>query len=192
MLAEHNFLTMTSLYNVREKLKTGEPLDESEKAIYDAGCVGVIHELHNKIDGAVFAAYGWPNDILDEEILARLATLNKNRAEEENRGLIRWLRPEYQLTRAKVQTEKQEQIEAALETPYADLPALPKDDADLVALLRNRLRMIGKPIEPKALALHFGGGGKATRRIERGLLLLAAAGVVSRSEIGWFMPADRG
>jgi hypothetical protein len=191
VLVEHDFLTMTRLYNVREKLKSGEPLDDSEKGIHDAGCVGVIHELHNKLDAAVADAYGWPADLSDEEILARLVALNRERAEEEKKGLIRWLRPEYQAARAKVGAAKEEQIEAALEAPDAEAPPLPKDDADLVAMLRSRLRAVGKPIEPKALAQHFRDGGKGTRRVERGLRLLAAAGVVRRSDAGWFLPADR-
>ena len=41
-LSEYEFLTMTKLYNVREKIKLGEALNESERAIYDAGCVGVV------------------------------------------------------------------------------------------------------------------------------------------------------
>ena len=45
---------------------------------------------------AVFDAYGWPHDLSDGEILRRLVELNRERAEEENGGLIRWLRPEYQ------------------------------------------------------------------------------------------------
>lgn len=40
--------------------------------------------------------YGWPADLPDEAILARLVALNHERAEEERRGLIRWLRPEFQ------------------------------------------------------------------------------------------------
>ena len=31
---------------------------------------------HNKLDAAVFAAYGWPADLADEEILARLQGLD--------------------------------------------------------------------------------------------------------------------
>jgi hypothetical protein len=189
VLAEHDFLTMTKLYNVREKLKAGEHLDEKEKAIHDAGCVGVIHELHNKIDAAVAEAYGWPADLSDEEILARLVALNWERAEEERRGIVRWLRPKYQAPRARAQVKK-EQLEAALEPPEAKLPVLPKDDAELVAVLRRTLRIIGKPIEPKALAQQFRDGAKATRRVERGLRLLVAAGAVRRSESGWFLPVD--
>jgi type II restriction/modification system DNA methylase subunit YeeA len=35
---------------------------------------------HKKLDAAVFAAYGWPADLSDEEILARLLALNLERA----------------------------------------------------------------------------------------------------------------
>jgi len=34
---------------------------------------------HRKLDAAVFAAYGWPADLGDEEILARLLKLNLER-----------------------------------------------------------------------------------------------------------------
>ena len=34
---------------------------------------------HQKLDKAVFAAYGWPNDLSDEEILERLLALNLER-----------------------------------------------------------------------------------------------------------------
>ncbi len=35
---------------------------------------------HKKLDEAVLDAYGWPHNILDEEILARLLALNGERA----------------------------------------------------------------------------------------------------------------
>ena len=35
---------------------------------------------HKKLDAAVFAAYGWPADLSDDEILARLLELNLERA----------------------------------------------------------------------------------------------------------------
>jgi hypothetical protein len=76
-------------------------------------------------------------------------------------------------------------------TPEAEAPPLPKDDADLVAALRSRLRAGGKPIEPNSLAQYFRDGSKGARRVERGLRLLAAAGVVRRSGAGWFLPSDR-
>jgi SAM-dependent methyltransferase len=191
VIAEYDFLTMTKLYNVREKIKTGESLDESEKVIYDVGCVSVIHQLHNQIDAAAAEAYGWPQNLSEEEMLGRLVALNKERADEERRGIIRWLRSEYQAGHAKAHTAKDEQIEATLEVPGIELPALPKDDAALVAILRQTLRLIGKPIEAKEIAVRFRDGARGTRRIERGLKLLAAAGVVRRSSGGWFFPSDR-
>ena len=35
---------------------------------------------HRKLDAAVFAAYGWPVDLSDDDILARLLALNLERA----------------------------------------------------------------------------------------------------------------
>ena len=35
---------------------------------------------HKKLDAAVFAAYGWPEELSDEEILERLLALNLERA----------------------------------------------------------------------------------------------------------------
>ena len=41
---------------------------------------------HRRLDEAVFAAYGWPADLGDEEILERLLALNLQRAAEERAG----------------------------------------------------------------------------------------------------------
>lgn len=51
------------------------------------------------------AAYGWPVTLADEEILERLVALNHERAEEEQRGLVRWLRPEFQAPAAAKPTQ---------------------------------------------------------------------------------------
>ena len=58
--------------------------------------VSVLQQLHDELDAAVFDAYGWPVTLTDEEILERLVAHNAERAAEEQRGLIRWLRPEFQ------------------------------------------------------------------------------------------------
>ena len=39
-----------------------------------------LDNAHRKLDAAVFAAYGWPATLSDEEILARLLALNLARA----------------------------------------------------------------------------------------------------------------
>lgn len=94
--ALHPGLTITGMYNVLEKLRSGEALTAKEKVIHEEGLVSVLKQIHDDLDAAVFDAYGWPSTLTDEEILERLVALNAERAEEERRGLVRWLRPEFQ------------------------------------------------------------------------------------------------
>lgn len=124
-LAQHSFLTMTSLYNVLERERELEngcdvpPLDAKEKAIHDAGLISVLKEMHDDIDRATLEAYGWADlapalvgkvgattpsphktpaqEAAEEELLVRLVALNHERAAEEKQGNVRWLRPEYQI-----------------------------------------------------------------------------------------------
>lgn len=58
--------------------------------------ISILKQPHDQLAAAVFDAYGWPHDLTDEQILERLVALNQERAEEEKRGIIRWLRPEFQ------------------------------------------------------------------------------------------------
>jgi len=45
-----------------------------------------LDAAHKKLDAAVFDAYGWPHDLTDEEILARLLALNLERANTQSTG----------------------------------------------------------------------------------------------------------
>lgn len=94
--ALHPDLTITGMYNVLEKLRSGEALTAKERVIHEQGLVSVLKQIHDELDAAVFDAYGWPRDLTDEQILERLVALNRERAEEEKNGLVRWLRPEFQ------------------------------------------------------------------------------------------------
>ncbi len=67
-----------------------------DRTIHQQGLVSILLQLHDELDAAVFAAYDWLTDLGDEEILERLVALNRERAAEESRGLVRWLRPAYQ------------------------------------------------------------------------------------------------
>ena len=87
---------MTGMYNVLEKLRSGEQLTVKERKIHDDGLVSVLKQIHDDLDAAVFEAYGWPGTLTDEEILERLVALNQERAAEEAAGKIHWLRPEFQ------------------------------------------------------------------------------------------------
>ena len=115
--ATHPGLTITGMYNVLEKLRSGVALSPKEKKIHDEGLVSVLKKIHDDLDAAVFGAYGWPVTLSDEEILERLVTLNHERAEEEKRGLVRWLRPEFQ-NRAGAATQLE--LAEAEETDEAD------------------------------------------------------------------------
>jgi type II restriction/modification system DNA methylase subunit YeeA len=44
---------------------------------------------HKRLDAAVFGAYGWPHDLSDDEILARLLVLNLERAAAQGKCLRR-------------------------------------------------------------------------------------------------------
>ena len=94
-----------------EKLRSGDPLTAKEKPIHDQGLVTVLLQIHDELDAAVLEAYGWGDlsvEIQDGktqesrqeqirgELLTRLVALNHERAAEEKRGHIRWLRPDYQ------------------------------------------------------------------------------------------------
>ncbi|MGE0102857.1 MAG: DNA methyltransferase [Blastocatellales bacterium] len=92
----HPGLTITEMYNVLEKLRSGESLTEKERTIHEQGLISVLRQIHDELDDAVADAYGWPRTLSDEEILQRLVDLNAERAREERTGLIRWLRPDYQ------------------------------------------------------------------------------------------------
>ncbi|HEY0112053.1 MAG TPA: DNA methyltransferase [Allosphingosinicella sp.] len=98
-LADTPHLTMTELYNLRERIAAGEELTGEEEARAIAARAFIVHRLHEQIDGAVANAYGWAADLAPAEIVARLVALNAERVEEEAAGYVRWLRPEYQQPR---------------------------------------------------------------------------------------------
>ncbi len=91
---------MTDVYNALEKLRNGNSLNANEQLIHNKALVSVLKQIHDDLDAAVFDAFGWPHDLTDEEILQCLVDLNRERAEEEARGVIRWLRPEFQNPKA--------------------------------------------------------------------------------------------
>jgi hypothetical protein len=92
-------VTMTGMYNVVEKLRSGAPLTKKEQAVHTVAACGVLRDLHEELDALVAEAYGWewpqPRDI----ILERLVALHDERVREEKAGKVRWLRPDYQIQR---------------------------------------------------------------------------------------------
>ncbi|TDN38255.1 DNA methyltransferase [Hymenobacter sp. UV11] len=94
--AHYPNLTLTDLYNVVEKLRAGQPLTAKDQTTHEQGLAAVVLSLHQQLDAAVAAAYGWPADLPDADILTRLVQLNHERRQEEAAGTVRYLRPSYQ------------------------------------------------------------------------------------------------
>jgi len=97
-LAENEKLTMTGLYNLVEAVRSGT-LPPDQEAQATRARARIVAKLHDDLDAAVAAAYGWPADLPPAEIVSRLVALNGERAAEEAAGHVRWLRPDYQRPR---------------------------------------------------------------------------------------------
>jgi SAM-dependent methyltransferase len=155
--AQHPRLTITEMYNVLARLSAGEALNERERVIHEQGLVSVLKALHDDLDQAVCDAYGWQPDISDEEILQRLVALNHERAEEERRGLVRWLRPAYQHPQAAMQTSLDIKDEAATKADVgskAKMP-FPSNLAEQASAVRHALAAYSGVVTPAQLAKSF-------------------------------------
>ena len=79
----------------------------------------------------------------EEELLTRLVALNQERAAEEARGLVRWLRADYQIPKLvrKVARPGGQQTEADLAiVPFSDKPKWPGRDTEQINILVDLLR----------------------------------------------------
>jgi hypothetical protein len=191
VLAEHPPLTLTGLYNVLEKLRAGtkpDELDVDDRRTFDDGLVLILKELHDKLDIAVADAYGWPADLSDDDILARLVALNEERAAEEKRGLVRWLRPDYQIPRfakgADKQAAKEEgaQVAAELIAPVEQKPSFPTGAVEQTAAVFAALAAASGPLDAKALAALFKRTKTTDKKVGEVLASLARLGYVTSEE----------
>jgi hypothetical protein len=184
-------LTLTGMYNVLEKLRANEALNAKEKQIHDAGLVSVLRQLHDDLDAAVFAAYGWPPTLTGAEILERLVALNAERAKEEASGLVRWLRPDYQnpggaqaqQTALAVEVEP----EAKPGKQRAGKLAWPKTLSERVKAVSTELATVKEPVTAADMAKRF----SRARSADVGEILetLCAMGKARRGkEDGTYLP----
>ncbi|WP_306224064.1 class I SAM-dependent DNA methyltransferase [Bosea beijingensis] len=187
VIADYPDLTLTKLYNVREALLAGYALKAAELDIRDRGLVLILDEYHEAIDAAVATAYGWPVDLSEEEVLARLVALNRQRMQEEAQAMMRWLRPDYQRPRFGTSGRMGEQVEAALPMPVpaaASKPAFPTDAVGRVAAVLAALAGMPAPIDAAAMAGQFRQGLKVERAIRDILISLARVGEISTLDGG--------
>lgn len=178
VLAEHEDLTLTKLYNVLEALREGRALTDIERDMHDRGLVTVIRQHHDRIDALVAEAYGWPADLPEEEILTRLVALNRARAAEETKGQVRWLRPEFQAPdyQAPVtQTLDLGETTAALPDNVIPWPGtLPEQ----VSAIQSVLASSPTPLAPQDVARAF--KGKRASTVRPVLDALAGIGMARR------------
>jgi SAM-dependent methyltransferase len=194
-LAAHDFLTMTGLYNILERLRelesgaSVEPLSASEKDIHEAGLVSVLKDIHDEIDRAVIEAYGFEDlgrelvgkpgattpsahksasqEAAEEELLTRLVALNLERHAEEKRGLVRWLRPDFQIPKLghKVAAPQGDQLFADLAViEEAGKPKWPGDGLEQIRIVRDILVRAPSPALADAIAASFDGRTSPQRR----------------------------
>jgi hypothetical protein len=180
--ALHPTLTMTDMYNVLEKLRAAEPLSDKDKRIHEDGLVSVLKQLHDELDAAVAVAYGWPANLSDEEILARLVALNAERAAEEKRGLVRWLRPEYQNPAGTSQSGFEMGAVATETVAKQEKQAWPKSLAEQARAVQSALSTAQRVITAAELAKGF----KSARadRVEELLQTLVSLGQAREVEAG--------
>jgi hypothetical protein len=194
----HADATLTAMYNVLDKLRSGEPLTAKEKAIHEHGLVGVLRSLHDELDTAVLQAYGWADLSLPADtdaLLLRLVELNAQRAAEEAAGTVRWLRPDFQQagkgTQATLDADVHVDTSTDTEDTAPEASATPKPTAPIVAqrpwpanlpeqikAVADVLAQAGRALALDDVAAHFNGRGRWRERLPTLLDTLHALGRV--------------
>jgi hypothetical protein len=216
-LTDHRFLTMTALYNALERLRELEngcdvpPFSDVERDIHQAGLISVLRDIHDDIDRTVFAAYGWSDLVpllvgkpgatlpsshksteqeeAEEELLMRLVALNKERTIEESRGLVKWLRPDYQTAKLERKAPKQEDAHVGIldviMPGVTDRPKWPSDGLEQIRLVRDMLAKAPAPAPTDTIAYAFDGRNTSKRRdrIAEVLETLVATGLARTGEL---------
>ncbi len=169
VLAEHADLTLTKLYNVLQALREGRALTPQERDIHDRGLVTLIRQHHDAIDDGVADAYGWGEEhragTLDEEtILTRLVALNKERAAEEARGLVRYLRPDFQDPGYRAPVATKLDLGEAAGAPVSNVIPWPATLPEQVGAVQSILAAAPAPLAAGDIARSFKGKRAATVR----------------------------
>ncbi len=178
LLAEHPHLTLTSIYNVLAIIQAGRELTEPERDIHDAGQISLMRHLHDELDKAVSSTYGWPIGLAAHELVDRLLRLNRDRVAEELSGLVRWLRPTFQMPADQRSPTPQPALDVSEGLSLAIWPKQPP--AQFVAL-RTALVLNG-PSSPADVVKQFRGVTRG--RIVGMLASLAALGQARETSPG--------
>jgi len=168
---------------VLTKLRSKESLTAKEKITHENGLVSVLCQLHDELDAAVFAAYGWQATLSDEETLTRIVALNAERVREEAQGVVRWLRPEYQKI-ASIEPAKQaslglDDIAEGTNSMAPSKSTWPNTLPEQVQAVRLALAAAGRPVKAEAVARTF----LRARTDKVGVLLATLAAIGQAREV---------
>lgn len=212
----HSGLTLTGIYNVLEKLRSGTALTVKDREIHEMGLVSVLRQLHDDLDSAVLEAYGWSDLVpvlkvahgittpeqgqthdeakyaFDEAVLERLVSLNTERAAEELRGEVRWIRADFQRSAldgdsddAPGQREIDTNTEAGDAAPLNVKPTpWPKDAVAQVKAVADLLASSPMALSEEDIAACFTARGPWKRRLPQLLDMLVAIGRVQCQDDG--------
>ena len=208
-------LALTDVYNVLEKIRFGRPLSAQDTAIHEQGLISILRKHHDDLDRAVFDAYGW-NDLADklvgmpgattpiqdnspeqaqaeEELLSRLVALNAERAAEEKKGNVRWLRPEFQAVAVKpaqAEIEMPAAEEVLRKAGKARRARWPKALPDQVRAVAEMLATEGRVLDVDGIAGRFSGKEREwKKRLPQLLETLEAVGRARKVKGGWIAAA---
>jgi hypothetical protein len=182
-------LGLTDIYNILEKVRANETLTANDKAIHDAAFVSTLKQIHDDLDRAVADAYAWPWPLPDSEILERVVALNAQRAAEEAKGQIRWLRPGYQkplfagVKQSDLgleETAAAKPSESTVKSPKSKI-AWPKTIADRAKAVEAALTAAEHPLSAAFLAKQFSRANE--KDVEEILETLAALGRVREGDM---------
>lgn len=110
-------------------------------------------------------------------MLSRLVALNAERATEEARGLVRWLRPEFQARQtAAVQTEIADEEQPARPAAPAARQPWPASLPEQIRLVADTVAAAPRPMSLDQLAESFTGRGPWKKRLPEIVASLEALG----------------
>lgn len=182
-VAADSGITLMKIYDVVTSLRTGKPLSPSERKVHEFAACGVLMDLHDDLDRLVAEAYGWSWPMERDEILARLVTLHDERVQEEKAGMVRWLRPEYQVPRFADGAEVGvDEMELEMSTETTDRAPWPSGTIEQIQALQSLVMQVPRTVEEAASAFR----GARRDIVERHLETLALMGEVQRMPDGHY------
>ncbi len=149
------------------------------------------NDLAAELVGKPGATTPWPEKPAaqaeaEEELLVRLVKLNAERAAEEARGVVRWVRPEFQARQAvATQTEiTEEEAPAAAKPVVTRRASWPATLPEQIRLVADTVTLAAAPLDFDQLADRFTGRGPWKKRLPDIVESLAALGRIKVERVG--------